>query len=129
MPKVYVTKRSGFEACHHLINYDGKCARNHGHSYKVEVTISGSLSDYIGYDDLACEAMVMDFSFLKKLMNKAIVDKYDHTDLNLFFTHPTAEVMVVNMYNDLKELLPERVHLECVKLWETEDSFAEYRGE
>ena len=43
MPKVYVTKKSGFEACHHLVNYEGKCASNHGHSYTVEVTISSGV--------------------------------------------------------------------------------------
>lgn len=129
MSKIYVTKRCGFEACHNLNAYDGKCSRKHGHSYKVEVTVSGSISNSISEFDPATEAMVIDFTILKQYMNKAIVDKYDHTDLNLFFAQPTAEAMVVTMYKDLRDLLPVDVTLESVKLWETDTSYAEFRGE
>ena len=129
MSKIYVTKRCGFEACHNLNAYDGKCSRKHGHSYKVEVTVSGSISNSISEFEPATEAMVIDFTILKQYMNKAIVDKYDHTDLNLFFAQPTAEVMVVTMYKDLRDLLPVDVTLESVKLWETDTSYAEFRGE
>lgn len=127
--KIYVTKKCGFEACHNLNAYEGKCSRKHGHSYKVEVTLSGSISSCISDTEPATEAMVIDFTTLKQLINKAIVDKYDHTDLNLFFAQPTAEVMVVTMYRDLRDLIPFDVTLESVKLWETDTSYAEYRGE
>ena len=43
---------------------------------------------------------------------------------------PTAEQMVVRMYYDIEQALVEydNVMLEEVKLWETEDSFATFRG-
>lgn len=127
--KVYVTKRASFEAAHHLNNYDGKCSRVHGHSYKLEVTVSGYINpDEISDIDFATEAMVCDFTRLKNIIKK-VTDVYDHSDLNYYFDQPTAEVMCVCIYEELKELVDSDCTIECVKLWETEDSYAEYRGE
>lgn len=127
--KVYVTKRASFEAAHHLNNYDGKCSRVHGHSYKLEVTVSGYINpDEISDIDFATEAMVCDFTRLKNIIKK-VTDVYDHSDLNYYFDQPTAEVMCVHIYEELKELVDSDCTIECVKLWETEDSYAEYRGE
>lgn len=129
--KVYVTKRATFEAAHHLNNYDGKCSYAHGHSYKVEVTFVGgvNLSNTKSYN-YATEAMVCDFSHLKKLINEVVVNNYDHRDLNLFFGQPTAEVIAIQIFNDLKNKIGKSdFSVYSVKLWETEDSYAEYRGE
>ena len=129
--KVYVTKRASFEACHHLLNYDGKCSNLHGHSYKIEVTFSGGVdtNDARSYN-YATESMVCDFSFLKKIIKEGVVDKYDHTDLNLFFDQPTAEIMSIKIFEDLNKRIGNSNFSVCsVKLWETEDSYAEYRGE
>ena len=129
--KVYVTKRASFEAAHHLNNYDGKCSYTHGHSYKLEVTFVGGvdLKDAESYK-YATEAMVCDFSFLKKLIKEEVLDKYDHHDLNMFFDQPTAEVMSIQIFEDLKSRIGNsNFSVYSVKLWETEDSYAEYRGE
>lgn len=127
MPKVYVTKEFEFEAAHHLINYDGPCANIHGHSYKLQVTVSGDIN--IFETKYATDCMVMDFKDLKNIVKTAIIDTHDHGDLNKIYSNPTAEIMVVGMFHNLKEWLPKDVHLESVKLWETSTSFAEYRGE
>ena len=45
---------------------------------------------------------------------------------------PTAEAMVVEMFEDIRSKLDDMfgyVRLEEVKLWETEDSYASFRGE
>lgn len=127
--KVYVTKRASFEAAHHLNNYDGKCSHVHGHSYKLEVTVSGHINpDEVSDIDFATEAMVCDFTHLKNIIKK-VTDIYDHSDLNYYFDQPTAEVMCVYIYEELKELVDSDCTVEYVKLWETEDSYAEYRGE
>ena len=47
--RVYITKRFTFEACHHLPNYNGKCANVHGHSYKLEVTVSAEKNLNMGH--------------------------------------------------------------------------------
>lgn len=140
--KIYVTKRMTFEAAHYLPNYDGKCNKLHGHSYKVEATFSGLIDlNYCEIDESSqtekdlnpYNAMVCDFSQLKKAM-KEVFDKYDHSNLNDFFYIPTAEYMCITMFRELKDLLSNTslfsgVTLEVLKLWETEDSYAEYRGE
>ena len=40
--KIRLTKQFGFEAAHALYNYNGKCCRLHGHSYKLFVTVIGT---------------------------------------------------------------------------------------
>lgn len=128
--KVYVTKRVTFEAAHHLEKYDGKCSRIHGHSYKLEVTFSGSIDPLgITSDTPATEAMVCDFSYLKILLEE-ITTLYDHSYLNNFFSQPTAECMAINIFEYLKQRIGKsNYEVHSVKLWETEDSYAEYKGE
>lgn len=130
--KVYITRRFSFESCHHLPNYYGKCSRVHGHSYKLEVTVSAN-KDFVTESTInPYKNMVIDFSSLKDVVNSTVVSQYDHQDLNEFFDVPTAEVMVVSMFKDIEKKLKELfddIKLEEVKLWETEDSFASFRGE
>lgn len=126
MPKVYVTKEFEFEAAHHLLRYEGACARVHGHSYKLQVTASGEV--YLSGHLQATDHMVIDFKELKKIVEDKIIRTHDHADLNDLYENPTAEVMVIKMFMVIQESLPRDVHLESVKLWETSTSFAEYRG-
>ena len=126
--KVYVTKRFSFEAAHHLVGYDGACANVHGHSYKLEVTASGNI-DVLSNQSIASNCMVIDFKSLKEIVKKNIISTHDHADLNTLYSNPTAERMVIYMFNVIRNNLPRDVKLESVKLWETEDSYAEYRGE
>ncbi len=127
MSKVYITKRFTFEACHRLDNYAGKCSNLHGHSYKLEVTASGVVGEN--------RRMVIDFSALKRIVEEDVVESHDHNYLNNIYKEPTAENMVIGIFKILdktlkdKSITEEDVTLESVKLWETEDSYAEYRGE
>lgn len=118
-----LTRRFTFEACHHLPFYDGACHRLHGHSYKMEVTVTG---DVITDKENPKCGMIIDFKDLNKLVNDVVISKYDHQDLNLFFSNPTAEIMVAIISHNITDNLPEGVDLVSVKLWETEDSCAEY---
>ena len=118
-----LTRRFTFEACHHLPFYDGACHRLHGHSYKMEVTVTG---DVITDTKNPKCGMIIDFKDLNKLVNDVIISKYDHQDLNQFFSNPTAEIMVAIISHSIMDNLPEGVDLVSVKLWETEDSYAEY---
>jgi len=128
MQKVYVSKDFKFEAAHHLLNYDGACANVHGHSYKMRVTVSGQINSL--YDQtLASDCMVMDFKDLKKIVEECVIDSHDHANLNDIYHNPTAEVMVVAIFLEIRSRLPKDVKLESVQLWETDTSFAEYRGE
>ena len=129
--KVYVTKRMTFEACHNLVGYDGKCSRKHGHSYKLEVTFVGGVdTESINENTPATEAMVLDFSEIKGIISSSIVSIFDHSDLNEHFYQPTAEAMAVAIFDILVRAIGKSDYsVYSVKLWETEDSYAEYRGE
>ena len=135
LERVRITKRYTFEAAHSLPNYEGKCSHLHGHSYKLEVTVSGTIDseDIVrGFQNdepvLAECGMVVDFSNLKSCI-KSVVDVYDHSNLNDHFVLPTAECMSVQIFKDIQHKLGNSVRVESVKLWETEDSYAEYCGE
>lgn len=128
---VEVTKEFSFEACHHLLGYVGKCENPHGHSYKCQVTLVGTLNE-IG--------MVCDFKDIKKAINEKILNEegtdLDHADLNKIFRfNTTAENMCVWIYDNIKEYLLNSETLRydvkvCeVKLWETATSYASYKGE
>ena len=118
--KVSVTKCFGFESSHSLPKYEGACSRLHGHSYKLQVTVSGSVDEATG--------MVLDFNVLKKIVKEKVVDRYDHRNLNDFFFNPTAEIMVQHIFKELSVAFNKiGLDVDSVKLWETESSFAECR--
>ena len=118
-----VTKIFGFEASHNLPHYEGACHNLHGHSYKLEVTVGGSI--VTSTSDPKC-GMVIDFKDLKKIVNEVAVDKYDHAYLNDFFPNPTAEIMVKQIALDIIAKLPKDKYLVSCKLWETATSYAEF---
>jgi len=143
MTKIRVTKQFNFEASHALWNYDGKCKNIHGHTYKLFVTVIGTpISDVKNHQ----QGMVIDFGDLKKIVNKEIVDKFDHTlivnknsnKINITGTEqmferyietdnqPTCENMVILFSEILKSKLPGNVKLFSIRLYETETSFAEW---
>ena len=121
---ITVTKQFMFEACHRLPHYDGACHNLHGHSYKLEVTVGGDITDS---NSPKC-GMIIDFKDLKKIVKDVAVDKYDHSYLNDFFPNPTAEIMVEQIAHDISNSLPVGVYLVSCKLWETATSYAEYNS-
>lgn len=136
---ILLTKHFDFEMAHALMDYPGKCRNIHGHSYKMEVTVTGEMQPDTG--------MVMDFKALKDLVNEVIVSKLDHslvlsdgTDTRLvemlrahydkivlFPFQPSTENMLEHFAMLLKPLLPGHVRLYAMRLHETETSFAEWR--
>lgn len=127
--KVYITKEFKFDSAHFLPCYDGKCNNIHGHTYKMQVTVSG----VVDYPQTECkdahDFMVLDFNILKSKVDCAIIDVYDHEYLNGHFICPTAEYMAMSFFDSLSKILPKDVKLEGIKLWETDTSFAEVRAE
>ena len=68
-----VSKEFSFDMAHLLDGHDGKCQNLHGHTYKLQVEVAGDL-----LVDGAKKSMVMDFSDLKVVVKKAILDPMDH---------------------------------------------------
>jgi len=125
--QVRITKIFEFAASHFLRNYEGKCKRNHGHNYKLEVTVG------CNRDELDHLGMVIDFGELKEIVKNSILARWDHYCLNDYQEfeekNPTAENMAVFCFEVLKDVIRKktegRVKLLKVRVWETSTSFAE----
>ena len=145
-PLIRITKEFKFEMAHALKDYDGPCRNIHGHSYSLKVTVAGyPISD----ENNPKLGMVMDFGDLKKIVRKAVVDKFDHTlvlnnkmsspfieemkkhfdQIILLEYQPTSELMVVDFAKRIKSLLPKKVILKHLLLRETVTSYAEWIAE
>jgi 6-pyruvoyltetrahydropterin/6-carboxytetrahydropterin synthase len=140
---IRVTKEFSFEMAHVLWNYDGPCRNVHGHSYRLFVTLSGSP---VEDTENPKNGMVIDFTDLKRIVKKEIVTVFDHAVVvsNRFDKEktemfkkmfgntvivdyqPTCENLVSDFAAKIKRLLPKRVHLHSLKLYETATSFAEW---
>lgn len=132
-----ITKLFSFEAAHRISNYQGACSQVHGHSYKLQITISAEMP---GEND-----MVLDFKILKELIQSHILALLDHSlmlkdnaENRQFFlnypgkiywmdSEPTAERMLLDISRKLEPVLPGHVNLEEIVLFETETSFAKWR--
>ena len=112
-----VKARFDFEAAHRLPNHQGKCRELHGHSYRLIVTVERPVAEDTG--------MAIDFTDLKRIVRREVVDPLDHTYVNDRIDNPTAEVMAEWMWNALREPLP---GLAEVELWETRSCAVVYRG-
>ena len=121
-----VCKTFRFEAAHCLPNHDGKCRREHGHSYRVEVVLFGNELNAEGPKT----GMLIDFGDVKKAA-KGIVDTHDHALLNGLPEYkaapPTAEVIARNIHSTLSALIDGAgVVVERVRVYETQDCWAEW---
>lgn len=116
-----IYKTFHFEAAHRLPNVpDGhKCARLHGHSFEVTLTVSGDAPEPAGW--------VMDFADLKAAF-KPILVQLDHYYLNDIpgLENPTSENLSKWIWEKLKPGLP---LLSAVEIRETCTSGCIYRGE
>ncbi len=126
-----------------LQNYDGACRNIHGHSYKLEVTIIGTPVFDAQHPKYG---MVMDFDDLKSVVQESLLNAVDHALLlredsppelvqtlqrlhhKLVLTpyQPTCEKMLLDFKSKLRNYLPVYVELHSLKLWETQNSFAEW---
>lgn len=144
MSTIRITKSFSFETAHALHGYDGKCRNLHGHSYKLFVTVTGTPITDSGHTKFG---MLIDFGDLKKIVNREIVDVFDHAsvfnkntphlemaqdlerrghDVLLVDYQPTTEMMVIDFAEKIAKHLPEGVRLHSLKLQETATSYAEW---
>ena len=116
-----IFKEFTFEAAHRLPNVPPghKCARLHGHSYRVEVHVKGPIGEKSGW--------VMDFADLKEAFQPlhAILDHYYLNEID-GLQNPTSEVLAKWIWTRLRKSLPQ---LSMVRVRETCTSGCEYRGE
>ena len=105
----------------------GKCARSpgHGHSYRVEVTVSGKIDPETG--------MVADLVALDRALAEAILEPMDHAFLNDLPEFaaglvPTTENNARVAWDRLSDKLPGGCSLLSVRVFEDRNLWAEYRG-
>ncbi len=104
----------------------GKCnnPHGHGHNYRVEVTVRGTVDSTTG--------MVMNMAELDALVGGLVVERFHLANLNvdpLFEQEvPTTENLCRSIYQLLSSRMP-APRLERVRIEETENNFFEYAGE
>ena len=136
---ITVTKTIRFDAAHILTNHQGLCKNLHGHTYRVDVSVAQGSGD--------TRDMVIDFKDLKRIASEIVCARFDHAfiyntesagereiaavvEKNGMRTvaipfRSTAENLARMFFGELKARIP---GLSAVKVWETADSCAEYRG-
>jgi 6-pyruvoyltetrahydropterin/6-carboxytetrahydropterin synthase len=140
---VYLTRRYHFCASHRLHNEAlsddanlriyGKCDSpfGHGHNYVLEVTVEGPIDQETG--------MVFDLVTLDRIVEKEVLERFDHANLNLDVEKFRAQVPTTeNVCTEIFHLLEDKVagggplraaRLARVRLEETSSNFFEYEGE
>jgi 6-pyruvoyltetrahydropterin/6-carboxytetrahydropterin synthase len=108
---VQIRKSFTFEAAHVLPNHPGKCARLHGHSYRLDVALEGPLQA-----SGPAAGMIEDFDVISRVVKSAVISALDHRSLNELLENPTAENIVVWIWQRLAHELP---YLAELTLWET----------
>ncbi len=118
MKEMELTKTFYFDAAHRLstVNQDHKCSRIHGHTFRVDIVISGEVNEEYGW--------VMDFGKIKEIVNP-FIDCLDHEFLNEIpgLEIGTSENLVEWLWGKLNPLLP---GLKKIVVWESPRSQCSY---
>lgn len=110
-----------FDAAHHLVGYQGACARPHGHRWTIQMNVEGR--------ELDSRGMLIDFKLVKDILEEEVLSKLDHYDLNEipafnegWENNPTAENISKFIYDKLNGIQG----LKEVRVYESPDSSATY---
>jgi 6-pyruvoyltetrahydropterin/6-carboxytetrahydropterin synthase len=141
-----ITRRLEFDAGHRIPNHASLCRHLHGHRYALEVTVSGNIVTTAGDAE---QGMVADFGSIKGLMNRHVVEPWDHAFLAyrndtqlvsflgsiaqhrtvLFDAPPTAEHLAQTALRILSKAFSDaygsRIRIEQVRIYETPNCWAD----
>lgn len=134
---IYLTRRAEFSASHYYHNPKwsdeenrrvfGKCnnPQGHGHNYTLEVTVKGEVDPATG--------MVLNLRDLKKAIEAEVLEAMDHKFLNsevpaFASANPTTENIAIEIWRRLApKIAAGKLHR--VRVYETQDLYADYYGE
>jgi 6-pyruvoyltetrahydropterin/6-carboxytetrahydropterin synthase len=133
---IKVCRRSTFNSAHRLFRPDWSDEKNeavfdkcnnpnyHGHNYTLEVWVSGEIDAETGY--------LIDLKILKTIIQKEIIDRFDHRNLNLDCPefeqlNPTAENIAAVIYRLMRQTMDKKYEL-SITLWETENNIVYFDG-
>lgn len=141
---ITVTKIFRFETGHAIDGYEGMCQYIHGHSYVLHVTVTANGA----FDKpLLPPGFVIDFKKLKEIVNDKLVSKLDHAlilsknyvekhphlkqeqNLIVWPYEPSAENILYFIKTELQGAFSDSYDIVRLRLWETNDSFAEWVNE
>lgn len=96
----------------------------HGHNYEVHFSVSGNLNEETGY--------VIDLKVLNEILDKEIIDRFDHKNLNLDVKefanlNPTAENIARIIYEIMRAKIDKNLEIK-VTLYETPKNYVVYPG-
>ena len=114
-----------FAAAHQLRGYGGECEALHGHNWRVQLYVTASKVNEIG--------LVIDFKELKESLQK-IFQILDHSNLNelppFMKENPSSENIAYYIFKGIDaQLQGKDVIVEKIRVWESENSYAEYFAE
>ena len=128
-----------FDSGHRLLNYDGKCAYPHGHTYRAEIFLESNKLNRLGlvYDFTDLKEQIKtwtddnwDHAFLVNSQDQELIEGLNSTALVRLYKfqdeNPSCEVMSRKLYETTTELCG--VAPSKVRLWESANQFAEYHG-
>jgi len=138
---IYVSRKEHFNAAHKLYNDTwskekneevfGPCANPnwHGHNFELIVTVKGAPNPETGF--------VIDLKVLGDIVQKEIIDKVDHKNLNLdvpFMLNKLAscENLILEFWRILDyeiTRVESNARLHRLRLYETPKNYVDYFGE
>jgi len=134
LPVVQLCLRFEFSAAHRLhsaslsakenVDVFGRCnnPNGHGHNYELEVVVAGDPSN---------DGHVIPVGQLQEIVNRQIIEPFDHKHLNLDCAefrelNPTVENIAGVLYRRLKPHIPSPARLACLRVWETPKTMCEF---
>ena len=120
--RVELSKTYRFEAAHRLprVPESHKCFRLHGHSFQIEVTVSGEVDESMGW--------LLDFTDITEVVEPILEGELDHRTLNEVpgLENATSERLCLWLWRRFKPALPS---LAAITVHETCAARCTYRGE
>ena len=129
-----------FDSGHRLLDYEGKCAFPHGHTYRAEVFMQAPSLDSLGlvFDFTELRGRIKswidanwDHAFLVNSRDTKLIDGLASTSKGRIYQfqneNPSCEVISRELYNKVTELCG--VSPVKVRLWESLDQYAEFYGD
>lgn len=141
-----ITRRLEFDSGHRIPDHQSQCRHLHGHRYAIEITLAGEVIRQAGSP---LNGMVMDFSDIKALAKRNLVDAWDHAFLVwrgdvavvsfleslpghktvVLDVVPTAENLAIVAFDLLDQVYRDtygnHLRLEQVRLYETPNCWAD----
>ena len=115
--------KTHFDAAHYIRDYEGKCSREHGHRWGVELVLGGD-----GLDELN---MLVDFGEVKDSLGHILEMHLDHYQLNESLGEPnlTAEFLAEWLFRQVKARIGKGLRVVSVTIWESPDCGVEYHDD